>query len=55
MPEQGEDNNHTSMQNIKHMLSQDGYDPSYLTHFHFRVIQNNIKDFIDRFWCSDLI
>ena len=28
---------------------------SYLTPFHFRVIQNNIMDFIHHFWCSDLI
>ena len=26
-----------------------------LTHFHFQIIQNNIMDFIDNFWCSDLI
>ena len=29
------------MQNIDHTLSWDGYDLSYLKHFHFRVIQNN--------------
>ena len=43
------------MQNIDHTLSSDGYDLRYFTHFHFRVIQNNIMDFIDHFWCSDLI
>ena len=43
------------MQNIDHTLSWDGYDLNYLTHFHFQVIQNNIIDFIDHFWCSDLI
>ena len=43
------------MQNIDHTLSWDGYNLSYHTHFHFRVIQNNIMDFIDHFWCSDLI
>ena len=39
-------------QNIDRTISWDGYD---LTHFHFRIIQNNIMDFIDHFWCSDLI
>ena len=43
------------IQNIDRMLSWDGYDLSCLTHFHLRVIQNNIIDFIDRFWCSDLV
>ena len=38
------------IQNIDHTFSSDGYDLSYLMHFHFRVIQNNILDFIDRFW-----
>ena len=38
-----------------HTLSWDGYDLSYITHPHFRVIQNNIMDFIDHFWCSDLV
>ena len=28
---------------------------NYLTHFHFRVIQNNIMDSIDHFQCSHLI
>ena len=43
------------MQNIDHTFSSDGYDVSYLTHFHFRVIQNNIMNFINYFWSSDLI
>ena len=43
------------MQNIEHALSWDGYDLSYFTHFHFRVIQKNIMDFVDHFWCSGLI
>ena len=43
------------MQNIDHTLSWDGYDLSYLTHIHFRVIQNKIMNFIDHIWCSDLI
>ena len=37
------------MQNIDHTLSWDGYDLSYLPQFHFRVIQNNIMDFINHF------
>ena len=43
------------MQNIDYMPSWNIYDLNYLPHFHFRVIQNNIMDFIDHFWCSDLI
>ena len=43
------------MKNIDHTFSWDGYNPSYLTQFYLRVIQNNIMDFIDHFWCSDLI
>ena len=43
------------MQNIDHTLNWDGYNFSYITHFHFWVIQNNIMDFIDYFWYSDLI
>ena len=33
------------MQHIDHTLNWDGYDISYLTHFQFRAIQNNIMDF----------
>ena len=40
---------------IDYTLSWDKYDLSYLTHFHFRIIRNIIIDFIDHFWCSDLI
>ena len=36
------------MQNIDDTLSSDTYDLSYLMHFHFRVIQNNIMDFINK-------
>ena len=43
------------MQNIDHTLSWDGYDLNYVTHFNFRVIQNNIMYFIDHSWCSALI
>ena len=43
------------MQNIDYTLSWDKYDLSYLMHFHFRGIQNNIMDFLNHFWCSDLI
>ena len=44
-----------SRQNIDHTLSWDVYNLSYLTHFHLRVIQNNIMNLIYHFWCSDLI
>ena len=43
------------MQNIDHTLSWDECDLSYLTHFHFQVILNNIMGFIDHLWCNDLI
>ena len=43
------------MQNIDHTLIWDCYDLSFLTHFHFQIIQNNIMDFIGNFWCNDLI
>ena len=43
------------MENIGHMLSWDGHDLVYLTHFDFPVIQNNIMDLIDHFWYSDFI
>ena len=43
------------MQNIDHTLSWDGYDLSYFTHVHFRIIQNNIMVFIGHFWCRDFI
>ena len=43
------------MQNIDRTLSYDEYDLRYFTHSHFWVNQNNIMDFIDHLWCSDLI
>ena len=43
------------MQNIAHTLIWNGCDISYLMHFHFQVIQNNIMDCIDHVSCIDLI
>ena len=43
------------MLNFDGTLSWDGYNVNYLTRYHFRVIQKHIMDFIEHFWCSDLI